>query len=325
MHATGSDGKLPLYDAANDAWMVQDADHVERTLLDPAVRVRPVAEPVPPAIAGTAAGRIFSGMARWNDGEAHATRRRTAGALIAKFDFESVSKSARHVSAALVASATDIQQWMVSVSPHTLGLAVGLEESSLPDLAADVGAFARSTSPGADQAQVAAGIDAADRLWERLSPIGSSELEVANLIGLFFQGYDSVAGLLGSALLFMRAHPEVTDPYTVVRRVVHESPPIRNTRRFVSRETRIGGVTMSAGSAVIVDLEVATAAGGPSLAFGAGAHQCPGQLLAFTIAPAALAAGPRLADLPAGDLQWLPYPNTRIPDLTGIAIERTPS
>jgi cytochrome P450 len=162
-------------------------------------------------------------------------------------------------------------------------------------------------------------------LWEQVSPLCSSELEVANLIGLFFQGYDSIAGLLGNALLFMQAHPEVTDLHTVVRRVVHESPSIRNTRRYASRVSRLGEATLAVGSALVVDLEAATSGGGPSFAFGAGAHQCPGQLLAFTIAPAALATGPRLVHPRAGDVNWLSYPNARIPDFSGLTIERSTS
>jgi hypothetical protein len=212
---------------------------------------------------------------------------------------------------------------MIGVSPYTLGPTIGIADSSLAGLAADVGTFARGISPGADLSQITSAIEASDRLWSLLSPFGTSDLAIANLIGLFFQGYDSMAGLLGNALLFMHDHPDVSDAHIVIRRVMHESPSIRNTRRFAVRQTPLGETTLATGSALVLDLEAATRAGGPSLAFGAGPHQCPGQMIAFTIATAALEAGPRLSHLPASGVRWLPYPNARIPDLTGIAIERS--
>ncbi|HEX2114566.1 MAG TPA: cytochrome, partial [Alphaproteobacteria bacterium] len=62
----------PVYrDDMLDLWVVASAAAVDAVLADPAARVRPVAEPVPKALAVGPAGDIFGQFARMTDGPKH--------------------------------------------------------------------------------------------------------------------------------------------------------------------------------------------------------------------------------------------------------------
>ena len=58
-------------DDATGLWVASSAAAVEDVLNHPALRVRPVTEPVPPSLQGAPAGRLFGGLMRQNDGPAH--------------------------------------------------------------------------------------------------------------------------------------------------------------------------------------------------------------------------------------------------------------
>ncbi|KIF03963.1 hypothetical protein PL81_21330, partial [Streptomyces sp. RSD-27] len=58
------------FDEALGAWVAADAAAVRAVLGAGALRVRPVAEPVPAGIAGTAAGEVFGELVRMTDGAA---------------------------------------------------------------------------------------------------------------------------------------------------------------------------------------------------------------------------------------------------------------
>jgi len=284
--------------------------------------VRPPDEPVPNALSGTRAGEIFGNLARMTDGEAHSVRRSFVETIIETFDLDAVAGNARAAALRLLQESADLNGWIVNVSPYTLGMTFGVDLAELPHLARRAAAFARAISPGASALEIESGITAADDLWElfsKLVPVDrvSKELWISNVIGLFFQAYDSMAGLLGNSLLFMQAHPEVTDVRVAIRRTLHESPPIRNMRRFAAADTVLGDSLITAGSSLLLDLEPAMQCSGPSLGFGAGPHACPGQILAFTIAAAALDVGARLSGIAP---TFYPYPNARVPDFRGIAI-----
>lgn len=311
-----------LFEPATGTWTLRSATLIGAALADPRMRIRPLDEPVPNALSGTRAGDIFGNLARMTDGEAHSVRRSFVETIIESFDLEVVAGNARTAALRLLDESADLNGWIINVSPYTLGMILGVDQVELPNLALSAAAFARAISPGASALEIESGIAAADELWElfsKLVPVdrANPELWISNVIGLFFQAYDSMAGLLGNSLLFMSAHPEVTDIRIAIRRTLHESPPIRNTRRFAAADTILGDSLIKVGSSLLLDLEAAMQCSGPSLGFGAGPHACPGQILAFTIAAAALDVGPRLSGIAP---TFYPYPNARVPDFRGIAI-----
>ena len=63
----------PFYfDSGLKLWVASSADAVREVLDHPDARVRPLAQPVPSALAGSAAGDLFGRLIRMNDGAAHA-------------------------------------------------------------------------------------------------------------------------------------------------------------------------------------------------------------------------------------------------------------
>lgn len=60
-----------LFDRELQVWVASSAQDVEAVLMHPDCRVRPLHEPVPPAIAQGAAGQVFARLMRMNEEAAH--------------------------------------------------------------------------------------------------------------------------------------------------------------------------------------------------------------------------------------------------------------
>lgn len=141
----------------------------------------------------------------------------------------------------------------------------------------------------------------------RRSGEGGEEAILANGIGFLFQAHDATAGLIGNALLALAARPELRfrlagEPgllHQILLEVLRYDPPIQNTRRFVARDGLVAGRPMKEGDAILVVLAAANRdpaaypapdrfdvlrEGRRSFTFGIGAHACPGETLATTIA-----------------------------------------
>lgn len=319
----------PTFDRESSLWTVQDYGQIEVAFTCPHLNVRPSSAPVLPFLIDTRAGMIFGNLARMSDGEDHRIRRVIATALIDSLPLDRVGTCTQRASELLMTSSATVHDWQVGLSSYSLGLAFGIEENRLPELAFHVASFTRAISPGGTQHQLADGITAAEVLWTMMSNLRIIDVQVAvrdvwiaNMIGLFFQAHDSMAGLLGNALIYVQRHPEVTDMRQVIRQVLRESPPICNTRRFTTGPVTFGEIPVVAGETIVLDLEHAMRMNpdAPSLGFGSGTHQCPGQVLAFTIAASALEHGPRINPGPEVRFEYHPLPNANIPDLRGFSI-----
>jgi cytochrome P450 len=134
---------------------------------------------------------------------------------------------------------------------------------------------------------------------------------VANLIGLLSQTYEATAGLIGNAIVALARQPTLLGEVRVLTdgwdQLVHETSrydsPVQNTRRFVVEPTTIGGVDLIPGAVVLLVLAAANrdphANPDPErfrlerpercvFSFSRGAHACPGETLARTVAATAL-------------------------------------
>jgi cytochrome P450 len=162
---------------------------------------------------------------------------------------------------------------------------------------------------------------------------------IANGIGFLSQAYEATAGLIGNTLLAFASRPAVceqvaADPgllRSVIQEVLRYDSPVQNTRRFVAEYGFVAGEKMNAGDAILVILAAANrdplANPNPErfdifrkerriFSFGVGAHACPGESLATTIAKAGveqlLASGfvfERLAET----MNYCASANARIP------------
>lgn len=169
--------------------------------------------------------------------------------------------------------------------------------------------------------------EAADAGWDRAHAI------LANLVGLLSQTYEATAGLIGNSIVALLRQPGLDDAVgaapermtertnALVREVGRFDPPVQNTRRFVARAASLCGVDVEAGQTILVLLAAAgrDPAANPRphafllerparrvFGFGHGAHACPGQALAETIAAAAVAEWRRRRPAPDSTLDSTP-------------------
>jgi cytochrome P450 len=312
-------------DDALGLWVATGAAAVTDVLTSEACRVRPVAEPVPAAIAGSSAGDVFGRLVRMNDGPAHAALKPAVTAALDALAPARVASLARASAIELAGGLAPhrdragLDAFAVRLAPSVVARLLGAPPDALPEIVRDAGDFVAGIAPGATQAALARGIAAADALLARGRSLASSgglvatlarhvpasaaDAVVANALGFLSQAYDATAGLIGNTLVALARHPECRDAALprVVSEVARHDAPVQNTRRFVAADAVIGGQRMKEGDVVLVVLAAANRdpeanpdparfdvgrSAPRTFTFGVGPHACPGAMLATTIAAA---------------------------------------
>ncbi len=284
-----------VYHPELNLWLATRAASVAAVLADPACRVRPVAEPVPCALAGRPAGEIFARLVRMNDGPArHDAPKRALRQALDGADPFPLKRRARALAARRVPPVGDcaaLNAWLFATPVTAIADWLGFTGDACAEVADWMGDFVACLSPLSTGEQLGRASDAARALSERMkalvasSAAGDSRLVgavrraaretgwrdadalIANLVGLLSQTYEATAGLLGNAwiasLTQRDAMPEqkgVRGPAQVealVAETARYDPPVQNTRRFVAARTQVGDVTLEPGSAVLVLLAAA--------------------------------------------------------------------
>ena len=273
-------------------WIAAGADTVTSVLGSELGRVRPPAEPVPPALLGTPAGDIFRHLVRMNDGAGHCPFKQAISATLAAVDEGAVmvlaDRRARLLSGGRVAppGGGDVNDFAFALSPHVIGGLLGVPDDRLPEVAQWTGDFVRCIAPAADAGQLARGNAAASRLLtlfhDMLAAGGdgilaglahearhvgrsAADVIVANGIGFLSQAYEATAGLIGNSLVALARHHDVHVRVQhdgallrdLVQEVLRHDAPVQSTRRFVAGDGVIAGQRMKAGDAILVVLAAA--------------------------------------------------------------------
>ncbi|MBV8272036.1 MAG: cytochrome P450 [Cupriavidus sp.] len=344
------------FDAALKLWVAASAGAVAEVLDHPDGRVRPAAQPVPPALAGSAAGDLFGRLIRMNDGAAHATLKAIVLRQMAGLDLADVRARAHKLAAALPRvdrnDGHEANRWMFTLPVLTVADLLGLPLECDADghvstrVAGFVATFAAAMSPLASPTDVEAGVAAArwltqstgshaaagDGLLHQLAQAaGDADIDpatlTANAVGLMIQACEATAGLIGNTLVHLgRSGWRDADIDASVDLVARIDPPVQNTRRFMAADATLCGQVVRAGDAVLVLL--AAAAHDPAAAaplhpwtFGAGRHGCPGDALARVLAVCtvqALLARDVHPDRLLANLRYRPSVNARIPNFQSI-------
>ncbi|WP_042880146.1 cytochrome P450 [Cupriavidus necator] len=328
-------------------WVAAGPREVAAVLAHPDCRVRPPAQPVPPALAGTAAGDLFGRLIRMNDGAAHAPLKQILMPMLAAIDPAAAAGRAGAMATVIDAGAASgtpgerANRWLFTLPVVTVADLLGMpvaEGDKAAEIAQRVAAFAAAQSPLADAHTVRAGAEAAQWLGTWLAgatptdgPLPAlhqaahavgidAQAVAANTIGLLVQACEATAALAGNTLLRLgRGTPDVA-LQAVVTRVAQDDPPVQNTRRFLAADAQLCGHAVKAGDAVLVLLAAASCAGladgERTWTFGHGRHACPGERLAQALAAATVAAllarGADPAAL-ARAFRYRPSLNARIP------------
>lgn len=340
-----------FFDAHLKLWIAAGAADVGAVLGHADLRVRPVAEPVPAAIAGGSAGQVFGALVRMNDGERHAAPKLVLQRALGALDLAAVHARASAIAGMGLADAPGaLSAWMFAVPVQTVASLLGFRDAQLPQVAAWMADFVACLSPLSGAEQIArshraalALLDSFKAMLQSSAPMEGSLLAavlaeaeaagwrnshaiLANLVGLLSQTYEATAGLIGNSVVtLMRDPAKAALPAAVlVADVMRDDPPIQNTRRFAACDVQIGDARIAAGQAVLVLLAAASRHAGAlhgaqpgaqqGYGYGQGAHACPGEALSQTIAAAALEV--LLRDGLPAPMAWRyrPSVNARIPE-----------
>jgi cytochrome P450 len=361
--------ETPFYrDDRLDSWVATSAAAVETVLTSPWVGVRPPGEPVPPQLAESAVGKTFGKLVRQIDGRAHASLKLAVGSAFDLTDLRKLAATSDRCAGLLMCTLdTDRPASLLSfifglpalVTASSLGFETDDALRSVVLTRNLMGALHPEATPKA----VAIGAAAVDSLRTLLREPGrpgtlldalESRAEyagvalddlISNVIGLFIQGHDATAGLIGNALIAaaklsetaraaLRAYPGNIAPF--VREVARFDAPIQNTRRYAIGNHAFFGSPVRTGESILVVLAAAnrdssvnldpdrfdpTRVDARTYTFGFGAHACPGLNFATTVAAAGLS---RLLDTgfdwaALRETDYLPRTNARIPSFAPAA------
>jgi cytochrome P450 len=318
-------GRPGYFDDELNAVVLSSADLVGVALAEPALRVRPAAEPVPAGIVGTAAGEVFSQLVRMTDGTPQRRLKAIVSSALGTVDEESVRQLAARTAGAIIEDSGSLEDILFQLPARVVAGLCGLTDGADAEAARLIGEFVLCLSATADPAQLAAAATAASRLrelmasqltedsdsllgalvraarradWARTAPL------LANAVGFLSQTYDATAALIANTLVALdREGAPAANLAGFVREVARHDSPVHNTRRFAATALTIGDQRVPPGGCVLVLLAAANRdpAANPSPAefqpdrrnvrlftFGAAGHGCPGERLAVGIATAAV-------------------------------------
>lgn len=311
-----------LFEADLGLWIASRAETVEAVLAHPDCRVRPLHEPVPCAIAQHAAGQVFARLMRMNDGAAQRCPRAIVAPALAGLEARAIAQTVAQLSE----GTEHLDEWMFILPVSVIAQLLGVPDAHLKTVAGLTRDFVACLSPLSNEAQLRNADVAASQLGQMFAGVlektallatlrkgawADTQVLNANLIGLLSQTCEATAGLIGNTLVMLARRPDLLEliqrepsrASALVEEVARYDSPVQNTRRFVARRCTIGRSVLEPGSTVLVLLASANRDGQANpdpdsflleraqrrlFSFGSGAHQCPGQTLALTIATQAI-------------------------------------
>jgi cytochrome P450 len=280
-----------VHRAPDGRWTVARAADVGAALSEPRLVV-PHAAVLPDAL-----GRARCAMARFSDGADHPSRRAVTTAAMARITAEELAVAVRRQALAGLDTTGPVDVIALARTTTTVVLSAALGIAPAAGRVASVDVLANALAPRLGAPTDAAIVTTAVDSLVAAAP-GATYDERINVVALLHQAHDATAGLVASALLAAQAHGVVGQAELVVREAARWDPPVQHTVRRASTPLSIGGAAIDRDDLVVVVLAAAgrdpahadepdrflpDRAQGP-LAFGAGAHECPGERAALAIA-----------------------------------------
>jgi cytochrome P450 len=267
-------------------WVASRADVIESLLLaHGALRVRPAAEPVPRAIAGSAAGEVFGHLVRMNDGAAHQAHRPALQRALAGLDLHAVHATALQVARGVPSQ--PLSDALFSMPVQAVAHLLGFADETLPQVDRWMRDFVACLSPLSTAEELQGASIAAGELMTRFEALTAdtaprngtllaavvaesdasaplSRSLLANIVGLLSQTCDATAGLLGNSLIALVREPSLRQAartrdglQAIVEETARHDPSVHNTRRFAVGPITIAGTSLAVGDAVLLVLAAA--------------------------------------------------------------------
>jgi cytochrome P450 len=291
-YATLVAGPKLVFDAPRKLWIASSAASVKEVLGKPACRVRPVAEPVPAAIVGSAAGELFGYLVRMNEGLRHDAPKLALQRFLAAVDLDQVQARTEALAFKVAGEGAlrgeALSRWAFEVPVMAVADLLGFAEDELPQVARWMADFVACLSPLSTPTQLAAAGDAASALLARFAELVQAAAQpgsalarlqqeaaqagwhdaqalLCNAIGLLSQTYEATAGLVGNSITALATRSGLLEAMErepgQLLQMVHEvsryDPSIHNTRRFVAESTEVAGIPLQAGDVVLLVLAAA--------------------------------------------------------------------
>ena len=296
--------EAPLFFDRNlNLWVASSHASVEAALQSPALRVRPLAEPVPRALLHSPAGEVFANLVRMNDGAFHAAHKPQLQQSARRWTLAQIAATCREATRALqpVLGAND---FLTALPAQVMARLLGVPGPQLQQTAQWAHDFSAGIAAGASADAVARANAAVAGLLAQGAALGQGAVQAANRIALMQQSLDATAGLLGNTVHLVQQRPEfgaqvaASPDFTreLVAEVVRWDAPVQNTRRFAAEDLALCGKPIRQGEGLLLVLASANrdAALNPqperfevqrrqrrNLTFGAGAHVCPAEQIAI--------------------------------------------
>ncbi|GAA3238662.1 hypothetical protein [Streptomyces lavendulae] len=169
------------FDEALGAWVAADAAAVRAVLGSGVLRVRPVAEPVPAGLAGTAAGEVFGQLVRMTDGAATARLKGAVAGALARADTAYAGELAARFTREALAGGGEVpyEELMFGVPARVVAVLAGLTGGADREAARAIADFVRCIPATAGPEDREAAAVAAVRLRELLGPVLDSAAAAA--------------------------------------------------------------------------------------------------------------------------------------------------
>ncbi len=266
------DGPPLYFDQEMQMWVAAHASSVARVLADRSCRVRPVAEPVPAALDGRAAGDIFRHLIRMNDGNRHDQAKLVLQRALSSLPVPVTDSQATATAEQLLPATLDaktLTAWVYQTPVAVVAELIGFPTNERCAIARDVRDFAACFSALSTPEQLDDASAAAQRLRSRLSDTVASLQPtsdnlashiladaqrvgwtdrgaiVANLVGLLSQTYEATAGLIGNSIVLLASHQGLRDE--IRSRVDGWQQLVLETSRYESTASPFPSLARTAG------------------------------------------------------------------------------
>lgn len=295
--------RCPLFfDETLNLWVATSYAVISEALTNPTLRVRPITEPIPTSLLGSAAGEVFALLVRMNDGEFHSKHKPSIIQTLKNLDLAQVAKATEDAIRDLQPR-LDANSLITELPVQTMARLLNVTDDALPDTVRWVTQFTGGISASATKQAISLASDAARALLDQGQALGLTPVEAANRIALMQQSLDATAGLLGNTALMLQSDILPNCSLDSMRSFVIEAEryctPVQNTRRYTSETLLLGNQVIESGQGIILVLASANRDESlnsqpdqfnsnrfhsRSLGFGFGSHTCPGMDFAIEIA-----------------------------------------
>ncbi|MBC3873088.1 cytochrome P450 [Undibacterium flavidum] len=245
------------FDEDAQCWIVAQFNVVQEVLASSQFVVRPLTAQVPPHIAGSSAGELFSLLIRMNEGEQHRLGKQVLQTSLNQLDLRQLdlllldSKIAEVIEDLSgrydVNKADELNAWIRRLAVSVIAKLYGFSNSELDKICLWIDEFVQCFSPISTPTQLGAASKSAVSLMAAFQNLlsnadsdpdsflyqlqaeakvigwDSSSALCANLIGLLTQSYEASAGLIGNTLIALHHDPVL---YTEVKQEPTKLPQL---------------------------------------------------------------------------------------------------